>query len=44
MRALSLTLSSNHTTAQIHSDKEKTLVDLVQPDSTILLIAVTNER
>jgi hypothetical protein len=39
MRALSSTLSSNRITAQIHSDK-RTLVDLVQPDSVIRLVAV----
>jgi hypothetical protein len=40
MRALSSTLSSNHITARIHSDKEKTLVELVQHGSTFLLITV----
>jgi hypothetical protein len=43
MRALSSTLSSNHTIAQIHSDKEKNIVEPVHPDSAIILIAVIKE-
>jgi hypothetical protein len=39
MRALSSTLSSSHTTGQIHSDK-RTIVNLVQPDSMIILITI----
>jgi hypothetical protein len=40
MRALSSTLSSNHTTARIHSDKEENVVEPVHPNSAIILITV----